>query len=274
MRKNIVLPGIAVVGGLVGLGLRKWELAAAFEPETGLHLASAATPVLLIWSVLVVLALVLLCRDCKNSAPFDVTFRAENNAVYLTACVLAAFLLLASGGMELLGSALGDGSMSPAAVPRLSLILRPLRMVLCILGFFCVLAIAKNLFRAGGKGKDSLAILGLCLLFCVWLISEYQSRAADPILLHYAYSIFAVLAALLGLYYLAGYSFQSGKPRCTAVFCLLAVYLSLVTMADRHTFAELLRYGFVVLFLTAHAVLLLREHSAGEVPTETEDQHA
>ena len=274
MRKNIILPGVAVIAGLVGLGLRKWELATAFDPETGVHLAAAATPVLLLWSALVVLALVLLCRDCKNSAPFDVTFRAEKNAVYLAVCVLAAFLLLASGGVELLGSAMRDNLVLTGGGTRFSALMRPLRIVLCVLGFFCVLAIAKNLFKGLGKGKDSLAILGLCLLFCVWLISEYQNRAADSILLHYAYSIFAILAALLGLYHLAGYSFQNRKPRCTAVFFLLAVYLSLVTMADRHTFAELLRYGFAVLFLTAHAVLLLREHSAGEVPTETEDHHA
>ena len=275
MRKNIVLPGIALVGGLVGLGLRKWELATAFDPASGLYLAGPATPALLIWSALVVLALVLLCRDCTDAAPFDTAFYAKGCTLYLTACVLSAFLLLLSGGLELLHGPLVNGSMLPAGLGRLvGMLLRPLRVGLCVLGFGCVLAVGRDLFRAGGRGRESLALLVLCVLLCVWLISEFQDRAVDPILLHYCYSLFAVLAAMLGFYCLTVWSFQTGKPRWTVVCCLLAVYLSLVTMADRHTLAELLRYGFVVLFLTAHTVLLLREHSAGEVPTETEDHHA
>ena len=35
MRKEIVLPSLAVGGGIVGLILRRWELATAFEADTG-----------------------------------------------------------------------------------------------------------------------------------------------------------------------------------------------------------------------------------------------
>ena len=32
MRKDILLPGVAVVGGAAGFLLRRWELSTAFEP--------------------------------------------------------------------------------------------------------------------------------------------------------------------------------------------------------------------------------------------------
>ena len=41
MRKDILLPGVAVVGGAAGFLLRRWELSTAFEPDTGLPVAGA-----------------------------------------------------------------------------------------------------------------------------------------------------------------------------------------------------------------------------------------
>ena len=42
MRKDILLPGVAVVGGAAGFLLRRWELSTAFEPDTGLPVAVLA----------------------------------------------------------------------------------------------------------------------------------------------------------------------------------------------------------------------------------------
>ena len=39
MRKDILLPGVAVAGGAAGFLLRRWELSTAFEPDTGLPVA-------------------------------------------------------------------------------------------------------------------------------------------------------------------------------------------------------------------------------------------
>lgn len=278
MHKNKLLPAIALLGGAVGFALRKWELATAFEPGTGLPISGMpATITLAVWSAAIAAALFLLCRDCKERLPYDRAFAAEGNSLYLTAAVLSAFLLLASAGAEIVTfpityqaalSAESSGS-------RLALTLPPLRIGLCVLGFLCVLMIAGNLYRAKGRGKESLPLLGLCLLFCVWLISDYQGRAADPVILDYVYEVFAIISSLLGIYFIAGYSFQTGKPRRTILLSLLGVFFSMVTMADRHSLADLLRYGFAVVFLTAHAVLLLSEHPAGELPAETEEpEHA
>lgn len=276
MKKNFLLPGIAIIGGIIGFFLRKWELRTAFEPTTGLPIAGVpATYALLALSFGVAAALLLGCWKCRTSLPYDQMFYAKEQPVFLLVTVVSAFCLLVSAGAEMilypttyqtaLLAAEEDESMS-----RLPMFLPPLRILLGIVGFLCVLWIARNLFRAKGKGNESLAILGLCLMFCVWLISDYQVRAADPVILDYVYEIFAICAALLALYELATFSFQTGRPRLTTVLSLLAVYFSLVTLADRHELADFFRFGFIILFLTPHVVLLLRQHPAGDSPAEME----
>ena len=41
MRKNIILPALAVAGGAAGFLLRRWQLASAYQPETGLFVPGA-----------------------------------------------------------------------------------------------------------------------------------------------------------------------------------------------------------------------------------------
>ena len=253
MRKNVLLPGAALLAGMVGFALRKWELAAAFEPDTGLSIPGApATLVLIAWSVLAAAVLILLTRRGGESRPFDETFAADGSPLYLTASVVSAFLLLASAGAEVVTYPLTMQSVLPVEEggSRLAMLLPGLRIGLCVLGFVCVLAVTQNLYRGRGRG-----------------------RAADPVILDYAYEIFAIITGLLGIYFITGYSFQTGKPWRTASLCLLGAYFSLVTLADRHNLADIFRYAFTVLFLTSHTVLLLREHPAGETPAETEVSH-
>ena len=62
-RKDIALPGLALAGGLLCFGLRRWQLASAFHPETGLFTHGApATWALLALTAALLLALFLLVR--------------------------------------------------------------------------------------------------------------------------------------------------------------------------------------------------------------------
>ena len=47
MRKDIALPVLALAGGGACLALRRWQLAAALDPETELFRSVPATPVLI-----------------------------------------------------------------------------------------------------------------------------------------------------------------------------------------------------------------------------------
>lgn len=270
MRKHILLPALSVLAGGVGFGLRKWQLAAGFEPDTGLAISGAPSALALIgWSLLVAGVLTFLLTSYKAVPDLPQAFGARENPLFLTANVMAAFLFLASAvadGLnyaQLRQTAWSNASILPAALPIL-------RIALCALGLPCTLIWARALSRGGEEARRSLALLGLCLLFSIWLLSDYQMRAADPVTADYAYEVLAIACSLMGLYYVAGFSFQTGKPRRTLFMCLMGVYFSLVTLADGHGLADTARYAAAILFLSSHGVLLLR--AAGEAPVTKDER--
>ncbi len=262
MRKAVILPGAVLAAGIGGFFLRRWELAAAFEPDTGLPIPGApATLSLIGLSALVAIALLLLCRGRHNTfeGGYDQAFGAKGNTLYITAMVLAAFLLLASGVLLLLGlpagyrTALETQGMNPV----LSTLPKILQAALTLGCFFCVLALGKNSYRGEGKGKYSFPLLMPAYMACMWLISAYQTRAGDPIRLNYIYELMAIITALLGFYFMAGFSFGRGKVFVTSLFSLLGVYFSVVTLADTHDLATMLLFGFSIFYLLAGVTALL-----------------
>ena len=94
MRKEILLPAVAVAGGGAGFVLRRWELATAFEADTGLPIPGApATLALIALSVAMAAVLALLCRGKYPSfTGYDEAFQAKGNTLYATAMVLSACL--------------------------------------------------------------------------------------------------------------------------------------------------------------------------------------
>ena len=66
MRKDLFLPGLAVAGGIAGFGVRRWQLASAYNPDTQLFSpGAAATWVLLalIAGLAVFFVLILTCTS-------------------------------------------------------------------------------------------------------------------------------------------------------------------------------------------------------------------
>lgn len=276
MQKRNLPVAIALLGGAVGLLLRRWQLSSGFEPDTGLAIpGAAACTALMAFSALVALALVALILPQKGSWPYDTAFAARSNELYMVCMALGAFLLLGSGVLELLDfpAAYATAREAEANGVLLAVAMPPLRILSCLVGAGCTLLIGRNLYRGLGQGQESLTGLGLCLLLCVWLVTVYQRRAIDPVTQNYLYEVLAVVFALMSIYYFTGWSFQTGKLR-RSLFCFtMAVYFSLVTLADPHSLADRLRFGFVLLFFAAHALLLLQEHpaEADSGPVETED---
>lgn len=257
MRKKLPVI-LTLVCGAAGFAIRKWQLTSGFEPDTHLPIPGVPAATLLVVLTLLTAAAVLALSWPLKEAPVDRAFAAaQGNTLFLTAVILAGFLLLVSTGFEvfsfsLYGARAEEGNRVSRAA---AMALPPLRILLCLTGLPSALLWARKLYR-GEDAREQVPLLALCLLFCLWLITAYQSRAADPVIMDYVYEVFAIVTSLLGLYYIAGYSFQTGKPRRTVFFCLMGAYFSLVTLADAHSYAEMSRLGFSVLFLTAHAALI------------------
>ena len=112
MRKEILLPAVAVAGGGAGFVLRRWELATAFEADTGLPIPGApATLALIALSVAMAAVLALLCRGKYPSfTGYDEAFQAKGNTLYATAMVLSAFLLLGAAVLMVLSFVQGTNT--------------------------------------------------------------------------------------------------------------------------------------------------------------------
>ena len=289
MRKEIVLPSLAVGGGIVGLLLRRWELATAFEADTGLVTPNMpSTWALIIWSALLAAAFILLCRGKHRSfaGGYDAAFAAKGNTVYITAMVLAAFLLLASAVLNYMGIPAAYAEAVAAAragnaqgTPLFNVLPRAILGALAAVSFFCVLSTGRHNYRGEGTGKFSFPLLAPAYMGCIWLIAAYQVRAGDPVRQDYIYELFAIISSLLGLYFMAGFSFERAKVFRSSLFSLLGVYFSLVTLADGHELYVVLLYGFCILSLTANVTALLandarpeprarRSHSEEEISAE------
>ena len=274
MRKEIVLPSLAVGGGIVGFFLRRWELATAFEADTGLVTPNMpSTWALIIWSAALAVVFILLCRGKHRPfhGGYDAAFAAKGNTVYVTAMVLGGFLLLASAVLNYMGIPAAYQEAVAAAragnaqgTPLFNVLPRAILGLLSAISFFCVLSTGKNNYRGEGKGKFSFPLLAPAYMGCIWLIAAYQVRAGDPVRQDYIYELFAIIASLLGLYFTAGFSFERAKVFRSSLFSLLGVYFSLVTLADGHELYITLLYGFCILSLTANVTALLANDAMPE----------
>ena len=90
----------------------------------------------------------------------------------------------------------------------------------------------------------------------------------------WALGLSCVVAVLLALYFIAGFSFERPKVRRTTFFSLMGVYFSIVTLADVHDLAFTLLYAFAFLYLLANTIVLLtnvrRNPPAPQPDSETE----
>lgn len=247
MLKTRLLTLLAVLGGMGGFFLRRWELASAFE-GTGLAVPFApASIALVVLSAAVVLALALLCRKpAREPATYGEAFFAPGGRMCLVVSVLSAACLLVAAAAGLFGA---------LAVPQS--LLRMLLWALCAASFFCVLGTAWGNYRAVER-KFSLSLLIPGYMVCLWLVTSYQQRASEPVVQVYIYELLAIMCTLLGLYFAAAFSFAKGKAWRCAFFSLTGIYFSMVTLADSHSRAVQLLYLFAVLYQLASVSALLK----------------
>ena len=252
---NLILPLLlALAGGVGGFFLRRWELATVFEPSGLAVLWSAPSLLLIALSAVLAAAFVLLCRKTKHSpADYSEAFSAQNCWPWLAAMALAAAAMLFAGVLGLRYNGYCG-------------ILCKLMNLMCILSFFCILAAAWSNFR-GKSMRFSLTLLAPGYTLCLWLVSAYQQRAADPVVLDYVYELLAIICTLVGLYFSIGFSFSRPKIRRCNLFSLLGIYFSMVTLADPHSTADRLLFLFCILYQLANTAALLCHAFVAHTPS-------
>lgn len=262
MRKELVLPVTAIVGGAIGFFLRRLELATAFEPDTGLPIEGMpVTWALIALSAAVAVVLLLLCLGVGKGfeGGYDQAFRARDAAPYMMGMTAGAFLTAAAGVLLLLKlpRLYAEASLETSGFPMFSLVPMVLLAVLCLCSAWSVLMLGKNNYRGEEKGKYSAWLLIPAYTCCMWLIVSYQEHSGDPIILDYVYQLFSVIAAVLGCYFLSGFGFGRSRPAAAAFFSAEAMYFALVTLADAHEPAFLLLYAGCFFYFAASSVALL-----------------
>ena len=271
MKKELQLPGIAVVGGVVGLFLRRWALSAAFEADTGLAIPGhPALLILIVYTAAMALGLFLLCRTMGGSrcvADYRQAFYAPksgNQIAFQSAAILlglSSFITLPQvyplylSRISQLEMGVYQGS------PQLQALLfagpKLLQALLGMVGAVCLYLTARALSGAASKLTFRASTLIPAFYVCFWLINVYRSQATDPVVLSYAWHLFAILSVMLAMYYACGYSYENRHPRATLFTSLLSITFCLITLADPHTLAELLSLAAFLLWLVSASMALI-----------------
>ena len=106
MRKEYLLPGLAVVGGAAGLALRRWQLTTALEPDTGLPIAGRPATYAF-WGLTILMAALLRARGVTifEETIFESRYRHVEELVRMGADIhVAGRVAVVSGTERLYGA--------------------------------------------------------------------------------------------------------------------------------------------------------------------------
>lgn len=263
MRKKILLPILTGVFGILGLILRQLQLRTAFD-ASGLPISGAPATLALLGctaAFLICTGLSLLSMRGKTPAlTFDEAFRCENNTGYMMVNVLTAALLVCGLLLGCLAYVRHE----------LSNVLHLVLGVLMTASGYCLVMLGRNNYRNMGQGRYSGCLLLPAYTSALWLILSYQQVSGDPVLQNYIYRLLAIIFTLLAFYFMAGFSFEKGKPLIAIWSGLCTVYFSCVTLLDdRNWMTVAFLAAFILYFFTHSAVLL--NHLTAEREESTDE---
>lgn len=235
MRKDLFLPGLALTGGLLGFGLRRWQLSCAYSPDSQLFQQGApATMVLLGAAAVLLLVLALLCIGIHPFDDFLPAFRCPIPG-QLSLMTAAAFLCVGAGMLQLLRGVdqLNLWRMyAPASIPLSLPVVVLLCGGLCLLGGLGLLALGKSTYQ--GRMSPAAFVLASFPAFAglVWVLAIHLLHGIDPNLMGYGFLLCAGVLLTLAHYYAVSFCFDRCRPR-RFVFCALGgTVLGGIALAD------------------------------------------
>lgn len=236
MRKDIALPALALAGGVAGFLLRRWQLASAYVPETGLFVHGApATFVLLGLTGLLMLAFVLGVQgDGEGPEDFLPAFGCPE-AGQMTVLAAAGLLLMLSGALGL-KNGLTDLQLwrvDPEIYPMASPGSQILASALCLPAGLGVVLMGRAAYRNDLDDWACRLAPFPALAGLVWLFAAHLKHGVEPVLMKYGFGLLAALLLTLAHYCAA--AFLYGKPcrRRTAFLALSGAAVGILSLADR-----------------------------------------
>ena len=261
MRKDILLPGAALAGGVLGFGLRRWQLASAYVPDTQLfiHRAPATLALLAVMALLLVLTLALVRGKGSGPRDFLPAFRCPSSG-FMAVMATAGFLLLGAGGLGLLK---GFDTLSlwrnyPGTV-QLAL---PLVMLLC--GFLSLVSGLGLLMVGKSCYRDTLAPAACALASfpglsaVAWMLVVHLSHGTDPVLMRYGFLLAASALLALAHYDAVSFLFDRCRPRRLVLCSVMGTVLGITALADRPALPHILLILGLSLSALALSAALLR----------------
>ena len=276
MRRDIVLPVLAVAGGVAGFFFRRWQLASAYDPETELFVHSApATGALLGLTALLALAFLLAVLKKKEGLDDFLPAFGSPGTGQMTIFAAAGLLMMAAGMAGLFSGlrAIQLWQLAPEEYQLSTLATRLLAAALCLPAGNAVLLMGRMAYR-GELDKLACFLSPFpALAALVWLFSTHLEHGTEPVLMKYALGLFAALLLTLAHYCVAGFLYGKPRPRGTLFFALTGVALGITALADGpDLFAAVATAAFSLSALGFARALLAGPWPERMPPPEEEEQ--
>ena len=236
MRKDIALPALAAAGGAAGFVLRRWQLASAYVPETGLFVHGApATCALLGLTALLALAFALGVRgDKEGPEDFLPAFGCPETG-QLTISTAAGLLMMLAGAWGLWRSmdAIQQWQTGSEEYQLSALAAWLLSAALCLPAGNGILLMGRAAYRNDLDDWACRLAPFPALAGLVWLFATHLRHGVEPVLMKYGFTLFAVLLLTLAHYCAAAFLYGKPRRRRTAFLTLMGAAMGILSLADR-----------------------------------------
>ena len=159
MGKNVYLPGLALLSGILGLGLRLWQRRVSFDPETLLFLSGCPAPALLLALTAVVAAVLLVSLRREGPPKTAAEVLACPSTLYMTLMAAGALLMLVGGALSVQEGLyqLTVWRVDPAAEP----VTYPIALLLCALFGGLISGIGSGMTIRFGGAIDGVEVMAV-----------------------------------------------------------------------------------------------------------------
>ena len=275
MKKHLLLPLLAVIGGICGAALRFLQNRSGFESATGLPIpgnpyAFLLPGLLLLTTALAVLLCMRLPRSYRSSDSLFADYFSTRSTAAVTILVAGMFLWCLSGAAGVIGggaqyTVTADGLYYPvsAAVQKTELLLA----VALIASALCIFpAAAVRRFKTLSYTGNLLLVPVVCLILRLTL--SFREMSINASQQSYYVELLAMVLLALSLFRLSSFAFQDGNTRRFALYSVMSTVLCITALADAATLGDRLFYGGGACLTAGFLLFRLFSEAAAQAPQE------